>query len=542
MAKLILIPQEITNMTSQIRSYVDISVSSYTNAKQAILEYVDNNALEAETWDASKDTMHICYQAITDEMLLAQEQINTDLDVLESSVGEDDLYEELLENLIEKLQKEIQSYKSSISSWSNRLGMFFGFFDARINNTINNYKNLISQNEDVIEKLQEKIDFLYEVENSTMFLFKSACSFVKRARAAIDDGGIVISGGVVSTEPGWLNSILDDVRKSIEPLLKVVLEEELGMSISMFKELYGEEALENIEDYVKREVDKNGEINNENIILKILETTLGYEVEIVDGEYQFNDGEWYFYTRYTKEEVIKIARGEQTFDETPEIVTKQMLIDCGWDESILTDEMLKECNQALNKYEINTTERLSHFFAQCSYETGYGSAVIEDYDESRSYDLKYSGAGYIQLTHEYGYKAFATYLILEEYPELKRGGEYEYKSPAHNDKEIINNLYESILQIAEEEGLTENIEIYTKIVSEGREYVGQNFAWESAGYDWAIAKELNQKVDDGATVNEISGVINPKGYKSFGRRETYYNNIVNNNAFDNLGMGENANE
>ena len=60
--------------------------------------------------------------------------------------------------------------------------------------------------------------------------------------------------------------------------------------------------------------------------------------------------------------------------------------------------------------------------------------------------------------------------------------------------------------------------------------------------DWAIAKELNQKVDDGATGNAVSDKINPGGDDSFGDRATYYDNIVNNNAFANLGMEEDSDE
>lgn len=84
--------------------------------------------------------------------------------------------------------------------------------------------------------------------------------------------------------------------------------------------------------------------------------------------------------------------------------------------------------------------------------------------------------------------------------------------------------------------------MYTKIVSEGCEHVNQNFAWESAAYDWAIAKELNQKVDDSATVNAVSKKINPGGNKNFDKRADHYNNIVNNNVFANLGMEEDSDE
>lgn len=541
---LILIPSEITGLVSQVKSYVESSVSSYTDARQAVSEYVDNNGLDTEAWNASKSTMHVCYQAIADGMLLAQESINSDLDTLEGSVGTEDLFEDELDAQIKRLQAEIQTYEKCIKLWNRYLGMLFGAFDGSISSKISAYENLIKTNEGLIKELQEKIIFLHEVEDVTSNLFQAANNLFAMVRNAINDGGVVISGGKPSTNPGWLNSISNAVREIIEPMLEATLEEELGIDLNTFIELYGEETLRNIEGCIKREIDKNGEISSQNLFIKILETTSGYAVEVVDGKYQFNDGRWYFFTRYSKEEVVKIAKREQLIDDTPEIVTKEMFIKCDWDASLLTDEMLKECNQALDKYEINTTERLNHFIAQCSYESSYGSAVKEEgpkeYFKDKTYDFQYRGTGYIHMTHEYAYKAFATYLILEEYPELG-----QYKNPGKNSSEIISNEYESILQNAkkpENAGAVQNIEMYTKIVSEGCEYVNQNFAWESAAYYWAIANELNQKVDDGATVDEVSEKINSGARVNFGDRATYYNNIVNNNAFANLGMEEDSDE
>lgn len=79
---LILIPSEITGLVSQVKSSVESNVAAYAGAGQAVSEYVDNNGLDTEAWNASKSTMYVCYQAIADGMLLAQESINSDLDTL----------------------------------------------------------------------------------------------------------------------------------------------------------------------------------------------------------------------------------------------------------------------------------------------------------------------------------------------------------------------------------------------------------------------------------------------------------------------------
>ena len=137
--------------------------------------------------------------------------------------------------------------------------------------------------------------------------------------------------------------------------------------------------------------------------------------------------------------------------------------------------------------------------------------------------MTYRGSGYIHITWDYGYQAFATYEILNNYPELK---EYAtYKNPANNGPEIIAREYNKLLDAAEELGL--DISMYTDIYDKGADYVGENFAWESAAYFWETGG-CNDKLDNGGTINDVSEIINKNDTSTFDDRAEYYDTLMEN--------------
>ncbi len=211
-----------------------------------------------------------------------------------------------------------------------------------------------------------------------------------------------------------------------------------------------------------------------------------------------------------------------------EYVTREMLRSCGWEN--VSDEMLENLNRVLYKYEINTPERILHFLVQCSYESEYGRAVVEngdeEYFEEKEYNGKYIGGGYLQMTWDYNYTAFATYLILEKYPQLGCYG--SFRSPASNGRDVIIAEYNNI--VAGAEILNVDIEAYTNIVAYGAAYVGDNYAWESAGFIWEI-NELNEAVDNGRDVHYISSIIVGGKVREFPLREEIYEAFLERNIF-----------
>ena len=218
-------------------------------------------------------------------------------------------------------------------------------------------------------------------------------------------------------------------------------------------------------------------------------------------------------------------------EEPSAIVSRDQLIACGWDDSVLTDEMVAELNRTLQKYEINTPERISHFMAQCLRESARGTGIHEWGDEAyfddKAYGSKYRGVGYIHMTWDYSYQAFATFLALREYPGLS---DYAtFRSPDNNDKQTIDNEYAKLLNGAKELGV--DISKYTDIYDIGYTYVEKNYSWESAGYDWTV-KKLNDLVDSGASVDDVSSKVNKWDTDvAFNEKRDYYNDIIEKGIF-----------
>lgn len=142
----------------------------------------------------------------------------------------------------------------------------------------------------------------------------------------------------------------------------------------------------------------------------------------------------------------------------------------------LSFESIRSCAETLNKYGIDTVEEKAHFFAQCAYETNRGMWLTElgdsNYFADKPYGMKYRGAGYIQLTWDYNYKAFAE---------------------AMGDPEIYN---------------------------QGAEYVAENYAWEAAGWFWWRVN-MNERIANGWTVADVTRKV--KGsYQGWWYRQQYY--------------------
>ena len=157
-------------------------------------------------------------------------------------------------------------------------------------------------------------------------------------------------------------------------------------------------------------------------------------------------------------------------------VTAEQLKQLGWHN--VNEDMVWDLNKTLEKYDITTTDRIRHFISQCMQETNKGLWLAEEdfgdetYFDRQPYGRKYRGAGYIHLTWEYNYEAFANYM---------------------QDQRIL---------------------------TEGADYVAQNYAWEVAGYWWKN-NNMNALIDSGASVRQVTKKVNG-GYGGIENREYYY--------------------
>ncbi len=140
---------------------------------------------------------------------------------------------------------------------------------------------------------------------------------------------------------------------------------------------------------------------------------------------------------------------------------------------------------------------------------------------------KYRGSGYIHITWEYGYQAFATYLILQDIPKLQDYA--NYLNPKNNNAESIADEYNKLIVAAQDLGI--DISKYTNIVDFGADYVAENYAWESAAYYWD-ANKINEVIDNGGNLDEVSSIINRWDTGTFDKREELYKATLD--AYDNV--------
>ncbi|WP_342719854.1 endopeptidase (plasmid) [Bacillus paramycoides] len=163
-------------------------------------------------------------------------------------------------------------------------------------------------------------------------------------------------------------------------------------------------------------------------------------------------------------------------------ITVEQLEEFGW--NMVNDLMVRDLNTTLEKYNITTRERIRHFLSQCMIESDYGKATKE-YADGTEYEFridlgnvnpgdgpKYKGAGYIQLTGRYNY-----------------------------------------LKLAEEIG--------DPRIMEGVDYVAKNYPWFSAGFWWEM-NNMNDLIDSGANVREVTLRVNGRGLRQLEEREKYY--------------------
>ena len=159
------------------------------------------------------------------------------------------------------------------------------------------------------------------------------------------------------------------------------------------------------------------------------------------------------------------------------VCTHIQLLRMGFDNISFASAM--ECVKAMNKSGIDTPEEKAHFFAQCYVEgnlslleAGWLSEdAAEAYRKSQPY-YPYYGAGYIQLTWDYNYKAFSEYI-----------GD-------------------------------------PKIYSDGPKYVAANYAWSAAGWFWAN-NNINDIIANGGTVKDVTRIVTGGSSNLQARIEAY---------------------
>lgn len=167
----------------------------------------------------------------------------------------------------------------------------------------------------------------------------------------------------------------------------------------------------------------------------------------------------------------------------PTYVTADQLRRFGWNN--VDDNMVRDLNEALERYEITTPVRIRHFISQCAQESNkglwsteqdFGDKAYFDRQKEFGYDRQYRGGGNIHLTRRPNYQAFAEHM---------------------NDPRIM----------------------------EGADYVAANYPWTSAGFWWK-ENHMNELVDSlqgdsDSDVKRVTYRVNG-GYNGLSDRQKYY--------------------
>lgn len=144
---------------------------------------------------------------------------------------------------------------------------------------------------------------------------------------------------------------------------------------------------------------------------------------------------------------------------------------------------LKDLNDCLNRFQINTPARMRHFLSQTAHESG-GLQWLQELASGSDYegrdDLgnthpgdgpKYKGAGVIQLTGRFSYQAFSDFI---------------------HDPKVMN----------------------------GVGYVSTTYPFSSAGF-WWHNNDMNALCDRGGSVEQVTERVNG-GFNGLADREAYY--------------------
>lgn len=204
---LILIPSEVMQRTENLSEIVPRIVEGYQNVLQTIRDFSSESELDTEAWNTLKIRVLDYHQNIAKGILAAGDDMISDADTLQQSVGTEELYEDTLKDIIEKLEKEKEEYENKIQNlemlcngfWGGLLGVACSW----INRIIVMLQEEISRINQQIEIYKEKLQFLYDVNTSTQNLFETVNQLLAIVEMAIHDAGVEITGNGEMSDGNW---------------------------------------------------------------------------------------------------------------------------------------------------------------------------------------------------------------------------------------------------------------------------------------------------------------------------------------------------
>lgn len=174
-----LYPGSIKGQADSIIQNLEFDNKDLLSALQTISQFVQNTELKGAAWDSMKYQLGN-HEAVIQGLICANESVIQEHENLKSTVGDENLDEEELiakrDALISTntfLEKNISLMQSNMQN--DVMKIKYGFWYQEM---IFQYQISINQNQTLIEELNEKIQKLYDIENTTTSLFSESITFI----------------------------------------------------------------------------------------------------------------------------------------------------------------------------------------------------------------------------------------------------------------------------------------------------------------------------------------------------------------------------
>ena len=185
---LALYPGSLKEQAGSISANLEQDNRNLLNILSNISQFVSDDALRSEAWTSLKNQLGN-HEAVVQGLICANEAVIRANDTMEAAIGSEDLVEDELKDQIQSLERAnsgmasiIGSLESCLSSTSVTSVCGSSYFS----NTISMYEGWISMNQRQIERLEEKLARLYQIENDTKGLYDEADSLYEAAARGME--------------------------------------------------------------------------------------------------------------------------------------------------------------------------------------------------------------------------------------------------------------------------------------------------------------------------------------------------------------------
>ena len=244
-----LYPGSIKGQADSIIQNLEFDNKDLLSALQTISQFVQNTELKGAAWDSMKYQLGN-HEAVIQGLICANESVIQEHENLKSTVGDENLDEEELiakrDALISTntfLEKNISLMQSNMQN--DVMKIKYGFWYQEM---IFQYQISINQNQTLIEELNEKIQKLYDIENTTTSLFSESITLydtVNEGIVAIQKSWNETGFSVSLDTPDWKKTVqlrwndrTEKLEKEMEEHVKKLKKKVPNITVKEWSELY----------------------------------------------------------------------------------------------------------------------------------------------------------------------------------------------------------------------------------------------------------------------------------------------------------------